>query len=42
MKQYKLRVSKKTWYDNGGFANSNCFRKADSRGIWQYFMLVNL
>jgi hypothetical protein len=35
----KRRVTKQEWYDAGGFANSNCFRKADKRGVWQYFIL---
>lgn len=33
-----LRVTKREWYDMGGFANPALFRKADSRGYWRYFV----
>ena len=29
------RVSKREWYELGGFRNSRCFRR--QRGSWQYF-----
>ncbi len=30
------RVSKRAWYDLGGFKNSRCWRRMKS-GAWQYF-----
>lgn len=32
------RVTRKEWYAAGGFANSACWRRADKRGVWQYFI----
>ncbi len=32
------RVTKREWYDLGGFANSKCFRKQARSGAWQYFI----
>lgn len=37
MKTGAMRISKKTFYALGGFRNSYLFRKADARGVWQYF-----
>jgi hypothetical protein len=34
------RCSKRDWYLNGGFANPKQFRKADSKGVWQYYYIV--
>jgi hypothetical protein len=34
-----IRVSKKDWYLNGGFANSRCWRR-QVRGAWHYFMTL--
>lgn len=34
------RVTRREWYDLGGFANSRCWRRARRNGVWQYF--VNL
>jgi hypothetical protein len=31
------RVSKKTWYANGGFSNPRCWRRQKG-GAWMYFM----
>jgi hypothetical protein len=36
-----MRVNKRTWYDIGGFANPRCYRKANSRGVWQYYVTPN-
>ncbi len=33
------RVTKREWYDLGGFANSKCFRKQARSGAWQYFVV---
>jgi hypothetical protein len=35
------RVTKREWYDAGGFANSKCYRKADKLGRWQYFIIFD-
>lgn len=32
-----LKVSKRDWYLNGGFANWRCWRRM-RHGAWQYFM----
>lgn len=34
-----MRVTKATWYANGGFANSRCWRRHTGR-CWQYFYRV--
>jgi hypothetical protein len=36
----KLRVTKAHWYRLGGFANSNCYRRATKSGAWTYWVLV--
>lgn len=41
MKYGWLKVSKREWYQNGGFRNSRCIRRADSRGRWRYYMLFD-
>ena len=35
-----IRVSKRTWYAHGGFANSRCWRRMKSGG-WLYFIMVD-
>jgi hypothetical protein len=32
------RVTKSQWYAAGGFRNSLCWRRADKRGVWRYFI----
>jgi hypothetical protein len=32
-----MRVTKLTWYANGGFKNSLCWRR-QVRGSWQYYL----
>lgn len=32
-----LRVTKRDWYVNGGFASSRCFRRMRG-GAWHYYM----
>ena len=32
-----MRVSKKTWYLNGGFRNPKCLRRMVN-GAWHYYM----
>lgn len=34
-----MRVTKAEWYAARGFANSKCYRKADKRGVWRYYIL---
>lgn len=36
----KERITKKEWYDRGGFANSALFRQQSRGGAWRYY--VNL
>ena len=38
MKNNNTKISKKMFYDLGGFANPNLFREADSKGIWSYYL----
>lgn len=35
------RITKTEWYNLGGFANSNLFRKQAKSGAWQYYQRVN-
>lgn len=36
------KVTKRRWYDTyGGFSNPHCFRRADTRGKWAYFINWN-
>lgn len=41
MRKNWLKLSKADWYLNGGFANTRLFRKANSRGVWSYYMLCS-
>jgi hypothetical protein len=36
-----MRVTKRTWYDKGGFKNPALFRKGDRRGGWTYWIDVS-
>lgn len=36
----KERITKREWYDRGGFANSALFRLQSRGGAWRYY--VNL
>ena len=41
MKDKKIKISKKEFYDNGGFSNSNLFRKQIGKtNGWSYYKLV--
>lgn len=31
------RITKRQWYDKGGFANSKLWRRQAKSGAWQYF-----
>ena len=33
-----MKVTKRHWYDVGGFARTGCFRKANRRGHWSYYI----
>ncbi len=33
-----MRITKKKWYQLGGFANTDLYRRADKRGRWMHFM----
>jgi hypothetical protein len=33
-----VRVTKRTWYRSGGFANPLCWRRQPLHGGWQYFL----
>lgn len=35
-----VRLRKRDWYANGGFANPRLWRR-QKRGVWQYFMDVD-
>lgn len=35
-----MRITKKKWYQLGGFANPDLYRRADKRGRWMHFMGV--
>ncbi len=37
-----IRVTKKEWYAAGGFKNPACWRKADKRGAWRYYIAQDL
>lgn len=36
-----LRITKREWYKLGGFSNSKLYRKADKRGVWRYYMILD-
>lgn len=36
-----MRVSKRTWYVKGGFANSNCWRWQPKGRGWCYYIIVD-
>jgi hypothetical protein len=37
----KQRITKREWYDLGGFANSDLFRKQSRGGAWRYYRTLN-
>lgn len=37
-----MRISKKQFYDYGGFSNTKLYRKANSNGSWGYYSTVIL
>jgi len=36
----KERITKREWYELGGFENSNLFRKQSRGGAWRYYRLL--
>jgi len=36
MKNYRLKLKKRTWYEMGGFSNSKLFRQHNGKN-WDYF-----
>lgn len=38
MRNQVAKISKRTWYDLGGFSRVGLFRKADTRGRWSYYI----
>lgn len=41
MRNGHLKISKAEWSRLGGLANSDLYRKADRRGVWSYFRVVD-
>jgi hypothetical protein len=41
MRNHYRRITKREWYDLGGFANSKLFRKANARGVWSYYQIAD-
>jgi len=37
-RERKKRITKKAWYDAGGFANSDLFRLQSRGGSWRYYI----
>lgn len=33
-----MKVTKRTWYNAGGFANSRCFRRQKKGSGWAYYI----
>jgi len=38
MRNRVKKISKREWYHLGGLARSGLFRKANSRGVWSYYI----
>lgn len=39
MRVGSMRVTKRTWYDQGAFANSRCWRRHNGRS-WIYYITI--
>lgn len=37
----RRRITKRQWYELGGFANSRLFRKQSRSGAWAYYQLID-
>jgi hypothetical protein len=42
MRNNITKVSKRTWYDLGGFARTGLFRRQRKNGAWEYFVDYDL
>lgn len=40
-RERKERISKREWYESGGFANPRLFRRQKRGGAWQYFRALD-
>ena len=40
-RERKERITKREWYELGGFANSKRFRKQSRGGAWRYYRLLD-
>ena len=40
-RERKERITKKEWYDRGGFANPALFRKQSRGGAWRYYRTLD-
>lgn len=40
MSRYALPITRKDFYDWGGFSNPALYRKADGKGRWLYYKAV--
>lgn len=36
----KKRITKKEFYNSGGFSNSNLYRRADKKGYFKYYKII--
>lgn len=36
----RRRITKRQWYELGGFANSRLFRKQARNGSWAYYQVI--
>jgi hypothetical protein len=41
-RERKKRITKREWYDRGGFENSALFRKQSRGGAWRYYVNLDL
>lgn len=40
-RERKERITKREWYELGGFANSSLFRKQSRGGAWRYYRMID-
>ena len=38
---FKLKLTRKKFYELGGLTNSSLYRSANSVGVWRYYKLVD-
>jgi len=39
MKRYWQKLTKREWYDRGGFTNPKLFRRQPKGGGWEYYQM---